>query len=171
MSADARHDLDRAIDHVAARMVDVTDDAGMAMRIVDVLPERSRVGWLVPQLAALSAVAVVAIIWTTRPTPAPIAQQLPSSPVTALVSLSNAVFANEPGTSTALRTQPLERLEPLDPVEPMEVWDGLPSLVVSDVTPRDLPVTPALSLESIGVASLEVADLKLTAESFPQKEE
>ncbi len=161
--------LDHAIDHVTARLVHVADDDEMAMRIVDVLPGRSRFGWLVPQLAALTAVAAAAIVWTTRPAPAPVVAELPSSYAIGLVALSSTVAAREPGT--AGRTVPVEPVERLELLEPLEGERSLPSLMVSDVTPRELPVAPALELESIGVASIEVADLKLTAETFPQKEE
>ena len=167
--------LDAAIDHVAARMVAVSHDGELTMRIATALPERrSRLRWLMPQLAAIGAIAIAAFVWTTRNNTAPAIATLPSAKHTPMTGLANAVAATEPGT--AFRTLPLELLEPLERMEPpvrMSTGDherALPpieavsALVVRDLAARELPATPALEL-----APIEITDLPLTAESFPPR--
>jgi hypothetical protein len=70
MNDHARDPLDKAIDHVAARLVSVEQDAAMVERLVAGLPERpARTGWfgvLVPQAAAAVAILVAVVMWTTR---------------------------------------------------------------------------------------------------------
>ena len=165
-------DLNSAIDHVARRMVAVPDDPEMVARIVSALPERSsRLGWLIPQLAALGAIVIAAVMWSTRERPA-LPAVLPSTPIASATSWPGVITAREPGT--VARTQPLERLEPVEPLEPLGLGSdferSLPSLevvdslMVSDLTPHELPASPALELAPIGVT-----DLPLTAESFPPR--
>lgn len=173
--------IDTAIDQVAARMVQVREDEDLALRIAAALPARStRVGWLIPQFAAIAVFAIAAVVWTMR-NPAP-TSLLPSSEVAALVVVPNTVAAIAPGTG--IRTMPLEsasarhisgelrrdrRLEDLEPLEPLDgdherslpAIDALAALVVSDVAPDALPGSPALTL-----APIEIADLPMTAESF-----
>ena len=172
MSAHDYERLEAAIDHVAARMTQVQDDADLATRIAAVLPERSRFGWLIPQVAFLTAFAVAAIVWVTRETPSPLSP-IPVANSALMASLPTVPLVDAPGT--ALRTLPLERLEPLAPLEPVDVADherSLPALavmdalMVSDLTPEALPAAPPLTLAPLGVAALP-----LTAESFSQKEE
>ena len=162
-------DLNTAINHVATRMVAVADDPGMVTRIVAALPERSsRLGWLMPQFAALSAIAIVAVVWSTRerPTVLPV---LPSSDVAA-IALPPVIAAREPGT--AVRTMPVEPMEPMEPMEPVDpsrsdferalpAIEALSALTMSDLTPRELPAADALSL-----APLEIGELPLTAETI-----
>ena len=164
--------IDTAIDHVAARMVQVREDEDLAFRIASALPERSsRLRWLTPQFAAIAAFAIAAVVWTTRETAPP--SLLPSSDAAAMAGTRNTVTAIAPGTiarGTAVRTRPLELLEPLEPVEPLEgdherslpPIAGMRALVMSEVSPVELPATPALTL-----APIEITDLPLTAESFP----
>ena len=66
----------------------------------------------------------------------------------------------EPGTRGT--TRPLELVEPLGHVEP---FTGLESLAVHSVAPEALPDAGALT-----VPSLVIADLPLTAESFPEQD-
>src|SRR5688572_29320971 len=121
MSA-TRDRLDAAIDQVAARLVAVPDDGEMTLRIVSALPERtSRLRWLVPQLAAIGALAIAALVWTTRNSTTPAIATLSSSNGMPVTVLANTVLPSEPGT--ALRTTPLERLEPLEPLEPLPERD------------------------------------------------
>ena len=159
-----KQDLDTAVDHVAARMVAVPDDPEMVTRIVSALPERSsRLGWLIPQLAALSALAIAAVVWSTREQPA-LSTVLPSAEIAA-VAVFPSVTAREP--RTVVRTEPSEPSEPWEPSEHLGIdferalpsIEAVDALMVSDVSPRELPAVPALTLAPIGVA-----DLPLTAE-------
>jgi hypothetical protein len=168
--------LDAAIDHVAARMVAVPDDDEMTRRIVSALPERtSGWRWLVPQLAAIGAIVLAALVWTTRQSTPPAVAALPSSGVSPTIELASAV-AREPGT--AVRTMPLERLELLERMEPavpvasVDHERALPALEASSSLSVPDAQTSEIALpEAIGLAAIEIADLKLTAESFSQKEE
>jgi hypothetical protein len=196
MTTPDRDRLDAAIDQVAARMVAVPDERELTLRIVTALPERtSRLRWLMPQLAAIGAIVIAAIVWTTRNDRSSEISMLRSSAGRPMIGLASPVTANEPGT--ALRTMPLEsayardharelrrdravaasgreggRLEPLEPLEPLEgdheralpAIEAVSALVVSDLTPRALPATPALEL-----APIAISDLPLTAESFPPR--
>lgn len=163
--------LDAAIDHVAARMVAVPDDAEMTLRIVGALPERpSRWRWLVPQLAAIGAIVIAALVWTTRDDSTPAIATLPSSAAATMSGLANVVAANEPGT--ALRTMPLERLEPLERLAPLEgdherallPIEAVAALVVPSMSPVEIPATELLTIPAIAVS-----DLPMTAESFSQQ--
>ena len=167
--------LDDAIDQVASRLVAVPDDGEMTPRIVSALPERtSRLRWLIPQFAAIGALAIAAFMWTTRDNTAPAMATVPSSNGVPLAVLANAVAANEPGT--ALRTMPLEPLEPLERLEPLSERDherALPAIeALSVLSVAEADTTDIALPASIGLASIDIADLKLTAESFTtQKEE
>lgn len=170
----AEHDrVDAAIDQVTARMVQVRDDEDLALRIAGALPERSsRFGWLVPQCAAIVAFAIAAVVWTMRDIATPSLLPLPSSDVVAVMAVPHTAPAVKPGT--ALRTLPLEPLEPLEPMELLEPdferslspIEGMKALSVADAATH--PIDP---LAPIGIASMEIADLKMTAETFTQKEE
>ena len=175
--------LDAAIDHVTARMVQVSEDANLTQRIVAALPERaSWFRWLIPQFAALAALAIAAVVWTTRDAATP--SLLPSADVAGLAGMPGTVAA---APATAVRTMPLEsasarnisgelrrnrHLEPLEPVEPLAgdherslpAIDAMTVLAVRDVLPDELPARPALRLEPI-----EITDLPLTTESFPPR--
>ena len=162
-------DLDSAVDHVAARMVAVPDDPEMVTRIISALPERSsRLGWLIPQLAALGALAIAAVVWSTRERPAAPAL-LPAIEIATVTEFPRVATAIEPGTlqepGTAFRTIPSEPSQPSEPLSRLDFERALPAieavdaLMVSDVSPRELPAVPALTLAPIGVA-----DLPLTAE-------
>ena len=168
--------LDAAIDQTAARMVAVPDDPEMVARIVSALPERSsRLGWLIPQFAALGAIVIAAVVWSTRERPA-VQALLPSTEIATATAFRGVVTSRDLGTirelETVVRTQPLERLEPVEPLEPLgsdfdrslPALETVDSLMVSDLTPRELPASPALELAPIGVS-----DLPLTAESFPPR--
>jgi hypothetical protein len=172
-AAKADRDLDSAVDHVAKRMVAVPDDPEMVARIVSVLPERSsRLGWLIPQFAALGLIVIAVVMWSTRERPASTAV-LPSTQIATASALRGVITPREPGTTrepgTVVRTQPVERLEPLEPLRAdfdrsLPALESMDSLMVSDLTPRELPASPALELAPLGVT-----DLPLTAESFPPR--
>jgi hypothetical protein len=141
----------------------VPDDPEMVTRIVSALPDRSsRPGWLIPRFAALTAIVLAAVMWSTRERPAAPAR-LPSTPI-ATLALPPVVVAREPGT--VVRTMPLELSELSEPSEPSEPLSpdfdrSLPALMVMELTPVELPASAALALAPIGVA-----DLPLTAETF-----
>jgi hypothetical protein len=169
--------LDAAIDHVAARMVAVLDDDEMTLRIMSALPERtSGLRWLVPQSAAIGAIVLAVLVWTTRQSPAPAVAALPSSQVAPIIELARGVAAREPGT--AVRTMSLEPLERRELMERREVPSGdheraLPALAAfSSLSVVEAQTSDIALPEAIGLAAIEIADLKLTAESFTtQKEE
>ena len=168
-----RDHLDEAIDHVAKRLTHVEDDAVFASRVVASLPARTTwFGWLThswaPRLAMIAVVALGAALWNARRTT--------ESPVRT-ATLAGVPTVSEPSTFVAsatreplapVRTTPVERLEPMEPLEP---FVGLPSveapaaLALNEVTPAPLADGAALSLPS-----LVIAELPLTAESFPQRD-
>jgi hypothetical protein len=180
--------LDTAIDHVASRMVAVPDDTEMTLRIVSALPERtSRRRWLIPQFAAIGAL-VIALVWTTRNESTPEIAMLPSSAGTSIIGFASPVAADAPGT--ALRTMPLEsafargpavaasgqgggRTEATVPIVSVDHERALPAInALSALSVTDARTSEIAMPAAIGLASIEIADLKLTAESFtPQKEE
>ena len=171
-----RVDLDDAIDRVAKRLTHVEDDAVFASRVIASLPERTTwFGWLThawaPRLAMIAAIVVGAVLWNNRrTTESPVGSEplasvaTVSQPTTFVASVNRELL--EP-----VRTKPLERLEPLEPMEPMEAFSGLPSveaptaLALNDVAPEALVDARVLS-----VPSLVIADLPLTAETFPQRD-
>jgi hypothetical protein len=168
MNTADRDRLDAAIDQVAARMVATPADGELTMRIVSALPERtSRLWWLIPQLAAIGAIVIAAVVWTTRNEGPPEIAMLPSSAGTPMIGLANPVAANEPGA--ALRTMPLEPLERMEPTPPVSTVDherSLPAIAAmraldfESLAPVSLPEDAPLTLEP-----LTIADLPLAAES------
>jgi hypothetical protein len=153
-----RDHLDEAIDHVAKRLTHVDEDAQFASRFVAALPERvTWFGWLThswaPRLAMLAIVAGALLFANARRT----TDVAPSAPPLASVANSNwpqlvASINPEPRTLGTPGTKPLEPVEPMEPLEP---FVGLPS------------VTPP---SSVAIESLVIADLPLTAESFPERD-
>ena len=166
-----RDRLDAAIDHVAARMVAVADDADMTLRIVGALPERtSRLRWLIPQLAAIGVIAIAAIVWTMRGNTAPAIATLPAATIAPMTGLVNAVAADEPGT--AFRTLPREPLARPGTMEPAVMTSSdhersLPAIAAmrpldfDSLAPVSLPEDAPLTLEP-----LAIADLPLTTDNF-----
>ena len=174
MSTSDQDRIDTAIDHTARRMVAVQHDPDLVMRIVSALPERSsRLSWFIPQFAALSALALIAVVWSMRERPSP--ALLPSSEIAAVAAFPAVALAREPGTREpgTLRTKPPEPSEPPEPPEPLDFdFDrSLPALVVAEaddlnvIEPRALPAVEALAL-----APIEIGELPLTAvTSSPNK--
>ena len=194
VSADLKVDrLDLAIDQVTALLVAVPDDGEMTRRIVSALPQRtSRVRWLLPQLAAIGAIVIAALFWTTRSDTPPTLATLPTLDGPRMHGLAKAVAANEPGT--ALRTMPLESASarndsrelrrdlavaasgrvggPLERMEPLEddheralsAIAAVAALVVPSMSPIEIPATELLT-----IAPIAVSDLPMTAESFSQQ--
>ena len=172
-----RHDddLDAAIDHVAARMTAVNDNAQMTERIVAALPEASLFHWWLrsawaPRLAAVALVLIGAALWNRngieRPDPARAARP---SIDPALVAFAPVVVPNRP------IIRPVERLERLEPLEPLETLEmdferSLPALTaMSDLSfeslsPRELPASRDITL-----APIEIGELPLPGDStFPR---
>ena len=164
-----RDHLDDAIDHVAKRLTHVDEDAQFRSRILAALPERATwFGWLMqswaPRLAMMAIVAGTFALWSARHTTevSPATAPLASVANTNWPRLASAISPQR-GILGTFGTKRVERLERLEPVEP---FDGLSSLAIADVAPESLPVEGSLA-----VPSIVIADLPLTAESFPQREE
>lgn len=165
-----RDRLDAAIDQVASRLVAVPDDGEMTLRIVSVLPERtSRLRWLIPQFAAIGALAIGALVWATRtpPLPAPLA----SSSLGPMARLANVVVANGPETGAGVSAIPLRRLQSLEPwrngsdhersLAPIE---AATAFVMPPIMPPEIPATELLT-----IAPIDIGELPMTAESFSQR--
>lgn len=156
--------LDQAVDRTARRMVAVPDDPEMLTRIVSALPDRSsRLRWLIPQFAALSALALAAVLWSTREQPA--APAVLSSTEIGAVAAFPGVTPREPRTlrePSTLRTQPAEPAEPPELAEPLSIdFDrALPALELSAIGPQALPAVEALTL-----APIEIGELPLTGDT------
>jgi hypothetical protein len=182
MSADH---LDRSIEAVAKRLVNVQEDAGFATRIASALPERRwRFLWLVPQLGVGAAIAIAAFVWFNREAPklaettiamvpfrAPVDAVEPFRPIASAFARERsgelrrdlAVAANGreggPVAPAALATRVEDHERALPAVE------GPAVLAFSDLGPRDLPGVAPLTLPS-----LEIGELPLTGEAFPPRE-
>jgi hypothetical protein len=116
----------------------------------------------------IAIVVAAGIVWgnrkpATTPQLDPLAStQTVSQPVVFVASVREAV---------PNRTMPLEHLEPLERMEPSADFDrslaaiAAPGvLAVESLNPESLPVEDALA-----IAPLAIADLALTAESFPPR--
>lgn len=168
-----RVDLDDAIDRVAKRLTHVEDDAVFASRVIASLPERATwFGWLTqswaPRLAMIAVIVVAAVLWNNRrTTESPMA----SEPLASVATVSQPTMLVASATRERLEPVRTKRLERLEPVEPLEPFNGLPSveapkaLALNDVAPEALVDARVLS-----VPSLVIADLPLTAETFPQRD-
>ena len=159
--------LDAAIDRVAARIVHVRDDEALASRIARALPElSSRFSRLLPQFAAVAALATAAVVWTMRDT----TTLLPSN-LAAMMAVPNTALAVTPGTTSraASKTKPVEPLERLEHMEPVDgdferslaPIESMTALVISSVTPDELPATSPLEL-----VPMTIIELPLTADTF-----
>lgn len=164
MSADH---LDRSIDAVAKRMVDVREDAEFAARIASALPvRRSRFFWLIPQLGAAAALVVAAVVWSNRDVPAPAETTIAMVPLRAAVDAVEPFRPVEPlAPAVPVRIRPLQPLERLDHERALPAVEAPGVLAFSDLAPRDLPDVAPLTL-----LSLEIGELPLTGESFPPRE-
>ena len=177
MKLPERDGLDRAIDHIAARMVAPPDVGEVTRRIIAALPDRpSRLRWLLPPLAAVGTVAIAALVWATSHGPGPMIATRPSAVVAGMSGLANVVAANEPRTAfrtrTAVRTMPLVPLEPLAPLERFPERDhdralppiaALSALSVDEVSPSSIAPSPLLALVPIAIV-----ELPMTADFPPE---
>ena len=159
-------DLDGAIDRVALRLTHVDDDAMFAQRIVAALPERRGgltwifAGW-VPGLAAIAVIVAAAAMWSNRdqsPT------QLTNESRPELSAFAASIEPLQPlERMERVGTRPLERVEPVEPLEP-DHERSLVSLSVNALVAEVVPEAGLLALEP-----LAIAELPLTAESFPER--
>lgn len=166
----SRHDLDLAIDRVAAKLVAVTDDERLMQRVMTGLPERTASPWLATmpvQFAAAAALLLVAFLYArpareARPVAAPLVAAL--APVRALP-------VAEP---SPLPTPVALIAEPRSPIPPSpRLWRAGPDprSPIPDDHDRSLaPVTPLPVLELTSIlpaalepdAAIELAPLVLT---------
>ena len=167
--------LDTAIDHVAARMVAVPVDEEMVLRIVSALPERSsRWRWLLPQLAAIGALAIGALVWTTRTPQSSATTPLVSSSLNLMAGLASVVAADGTEAEIAASARPLALREGLELLEPwrngsdhersLAPIEAAAALVVPPIVQTEIPATELLT-----IAPIDIGELPMTAESFSQR--
>jgi hypothetical protein len=168
--------LDDAIDAVAARMTNVTEENGLAMRIADALPERSQwlpFAWI--SRIAIGALATGAIILvlptfddgsttvlrTDDAVAVPIVEQ-PADDLRTLVEPRQIVRRTSESRPLNLRrtTDDVERPDHERSLAPIE---SAAALDIAALTPAMLPEDAPLTVES-----LQIADLPLTAEFSPR---
>lgn len=172
--AQSDHDrLDRAIDHVAARLTHVEEDDLFAHRIVGALPDRRPVLWILQGWAPRLAVVALASLALTRTV---VLQRSDDSSTKVLRSENaTAVFAPYPvaimARTSVERGMNLRRRTPVEPSsnDRLNRLDhefslapiGEPvMLAMSDLTPSAIPASEPLSL-----APLEIPVL-VSGESF-----
>lgn len=170
-----RDQLDHAIDQVAARLTHVTDDEGLALRIIETLPERPTwsLYWLMPRLAitaGIAAIAVTVVLQTFDDRSTEVLRSaVLSSPAVQPAGVPEHRTDVEP-TQIGRRTI-VER--PSNDRRTIDVPDFDRSLaaiaapgvlVVESLSAESLPAEDALA-----IAPLAIADLALTAESFPPR--
>jgi hypothetical protein len=183
LSAEARRakadQLDAAIDRVAARMTAVREDDLMTARIVSTLPDRSPFGaWLMgawaPRLAALALVVIGVALWDRNGIEGP---ELPGPATAVRPSLDPALVAFAPvvrpvvpvlpSAFARVTTSELRRDHAEDGVDfdrSLPALGAMSELSLGSLTPRELPAHDAL-----GLAPIEISELALTIESFPQQ--
>ncbi len=173
MKTDRDH-LDAAIDRVAARMVALPDDGEMTLRIVSALPERSsRLRWLMPQFAAIGALALAALAITVvlrtfddRSTTVLRSAVLRSPAVELATAAVEHRTTREPASNVrrtfAAPSQNDRRTTDVpDHERSLPAIAAIRSLDFDSLAPVSLPEDAALTLEP-----LVIADLPLTADSF-----
>lgn len=171
-----RDHLDDAIDRVAKQLTHVDDDALFATRVIAALPERTTwFGWLMhswaPRLAMIAIIVGAVALWNVRR----VTTELPAVSTTTLTAYAPALVPVAPEFLEPVGIEPLEprRTKPMEPGNPgtVEPFIGLPSIeapkaiAVNDIGPQALPVEDALA-----VPPLAIAELPLTAESFPERD-
>jgi hypothetical protein len=177
LSAEARSAkvdrLDDAIDQVAARMTRVDDDAELSTRIVAALPERSgwSLSWLVPRLAITAVLGLATATVLLRMFDDGSASVLgtfdgrSTNVPLAVAALEHRTYVEPASNVGRTIVEPLSNDRLNDPDHDR----SLPALEASVLTFDSLaPV--ALSEDALlTVEPLEIADLPLTADSFPQR--
>ena len=166
-----RDQLDQAIDHVAARLTHVTDDEGLALRIMETLPDRSgwSLQWLMPRLAFTAMLAVAIAYVVLQPFGERSTDVLRTEVVSAsAVELAAAAPEHRTNVEPALFVRRTIVERPQNDRRTIDVPDferSLPSLVAvaalefDSLAPVSLPEDAPLTL-----APLAIADLPLTAE-------
>jgi len=177
-----RDHLDEAIDLTAARMTVVAEDEGLASRIAQGLPDRSRwlpYGWL-PRFAmgALATVAVIVVLRSfdyrsTEVGPAKAGHHTANVPPAqaGAADVPAEVGPRRVGVESAVRrTKGLQVMAvPPVPVDRSDHEFSLPAVAVpgaltlGSLSPVALPEGAPLTIES-----LEIADLPLTADFSPR---
>ena len=167
MSDAPRHELDQAIDRVAARMVAVPDDASLLSRTMAQLPDRQVMSWFVAwpaQLTAGAALILATFLWA-RPgdrvmnAPGPVVPAAASPLAAAPVAVVTApvVVALVPGPGSRIPAGALNRedrghgLAPIDAIDAIElVGIATPAIELDATSPLEPLVVPELALDTKG---------------------
>ena len=170
-----RDRLDESIDAVAARMTRVTEDATLASRIADALPERSRwtFSWLAPRLAITAALAIGVSLVVLR-TFDDRSTDVLRTEVTSSPSATQPVTLIAPEQRTRVEPPLIVRRTIAEPssndrrtIDAPDFDRSLPALETASalafdsLAPVSLPEDAPLTLKP-----LEIADLPLTADIF-----
>lgn len=169
-----RDQLDEAINVIAARMTNVEEDAALAARIANALPERSRwlpYGWL-PRFA-VGALATIAIIVVLRPFDegSPVVGPAKAGHHTASVTPAEAGIAvvapaevgqRRVGVESAFRRTKGPQgmavaVESPDHERSLEALDAPKALALSSLAPLDLASEEPLEVESLAIAALPLS--------------
>jgi hypothetical protein len=171
---DQRNALDANIDRVAARLVDVRDDAELTARIISALPDRTSGWWRwMPQVGAACGVVLVIVFWTTREAsrPEPVAPMREWPPLRAALDPVEPYRPAESASARGRRGE-LQRDKPVEPLVPVDFERSLPamseprSIELDALTTGVLPTVPGLEL-----SPLAVSELPMTAELFIPREQ
>lgn len=170
MNESSRHELDAAIDRVAARMVAVPEDAGLLSRTIAHLPERQLTPWFMAfrvQMAAAAALLLVAFVFA-RPSQESmgpdVLETAPSAPVIARIADPGSRIPATDPTPAVARQVPLRRvpvvldrpdhersLAPVDAIDALELVGIAPLTLEIDATAAPEPlVVPELALDPKG---------------------
>ncbi len=145
-----RHDLDEAIDRVAAKMVAIDDDAGALQAVMSRLPERESRPWFltVPvQLAAGAALVLIAFVWAR-----------PSDPQGMPIALAP-IAATAPPLVTARLVEPAS-FRPVVRIPDPE--SRIPAITI-DRPDHEFSLPPVDALEAIELSALTTPALELAA--------
>lgn len=142
-----RHELDEAIDRVAAKMVAADEDAAVLQRVMARLPDRSTAPWFFAwpvQLAAGAALVLVAFLWARPlerqvvPAVNPVARAAEAAAVAAIV---------EPAAQRAdVRIPDRGPRIPRASLDRPDHERSLPPVDIVAVIELDAIVTPAIDL-------------------------
>jgi len=168
-----RDQLDHAIDQVAARLTHVTNDEGLALLIIETLPERPTwsLYWLMPRLAITAGIAAIAITVVLRTfddrSTEVLRSAVLSSPAVQPARVPEHRTDVEP--TQILRRTIVERSQndrrTIQDFERSLAAVAAPdALILELLSPASLPAEDALA-----IAPLAIVDLALTAESFPPR--
>lgn len=172
MMESPRHDLDAAIDRVAATLVEVRPDDQLLTRALASLPERSASPWFLRlQVQAAAAAALLLLAWVYA---SPSREQDPAAPlpVAARVSPAEAPLVAPRAASAAIPTRQSLIPDPRSPIPHSPDHDyglppvgPLPALVLESMEPVALHPEAVTTLAPLVVTELTVAD-----ESSPREQ-